>query len=292
MLLVVLLCETLVEKAAVPSHLALRAAAALESGSVYVDRGFLTSSDLSECREAVATLNTRCASNPGEVGRADGRRLDTQQRASSVLDLNSDRVWPFIPAPLLRTLREVESLRLGLACATSRPLMDDVELQLLTYARGGLYARHVDDVQTPAATATNQCRRSISMLLYLTAQDWRETDGGQLRIHAMGTQAACVHEYLSGAMARAAVEGHGDGYSTRTDGMRVLRSTTSLDVLPTGGTIVIFDSTTVPHEVMPTSRARSVLAAWLLERRERDPAPCENAPLTRVMRDYARLRPE
>ena len=47
-----------------------------------------------------------------------------------------------------------------------------------------------------------------------------------------------------------------------------ISSSTTLDILPIAGTLVLFDSTTVPHEVLPTSRMRSVVAAWLLERRE------------------------
>ena len=146
---------------AAPPHSSIcsRAAAALDAGAVFVEPGFLSGSQLNKCREAVADLNMRCASKPGGVGADESYKLDAQVRASSVLDLNSDCVWPLLPAALSGVLHEIDSLRSDLAQATGRQLLENVELQLLTYARGGHYARHIDDCS--GAVGTGRVHRSI-----------------------------------------------------------------------------------------------------------------------------------
>ena len=70
-------------------------------------------------------------------------------------------------------------------------------------------------------------RRRISCVFYLNFP-WCSGDGGQLRL------------YLPGA------EGE-----------------TPLDILPQAGSLVVFDSQTMEHEVLPALRPRASLAAWL-----------------------------
>ncbi|HEX6199441.1 MAG TPA: 2OG-Fe(II) oxygenase [Thermoanaerobaculia bacterium] len=70
--------------------------------------------------------------------------------------------------------------------------------------------------------------RLVSCLLYLD-RGWRSEDGGQLRLY---------HPAPGGAEAR-------------------------LDVLPERGTFVCFLSDRIEHEVLPTARPRTSLAAWL-----------------------------
>lgn len=260
-----LLCILVTSAAVHAAPCALHVAAALDAGAVYVDRSFLTGAQLSDCQCAVLDLNVRCHSKAGEVGRAQDLRLDKQLRSTSILDLNSESVWPLIPAALLRTLNAIDVLRNDLAQVTGRPLLGSIELQLLAYSRGGHYARHVDDVPaTVDGAAAESCMRSVSMLLYLTSDDWYEADGGQLRIHAPCSREATIHEYIESSRHSAEQQA---GPLSASD-PRISRSDTALDILPTGGTLVVFDSTTVPHEVLPTNRARSVLAAWLLQKRE------------------------
>ncbi|MCB2203447.1 2OG-Fe(II) oxygenase [bacterium] len=68
--------------------------------------------------------------------------------------------------------------------------------------------------------------RMISVVLYLN-EGWSTADGGQLRLHFM-------------------------------DKMH--------DILPELGTFVIFRSDTVPHEVLPSTRARYSLTGWYRRR--------------------------
>ena len=133
-----------------------------------------------------------------------------------------------LPVALAPLLRAIEELRIELARATGRALVGDVELNLLCYHKGGHYVRHFDHVADADDAAL--VRRSISMLIYLTPSGWKEIDGGCLRIYP-----PAARPYA--------------------------------DVPPTGGSCVLFDSALVPHEAMPTSRERLVIAGWLHEAR-------------------------
>ena len=136
-----------------------------------------------------------------------------------------------LPTSLFDVVRRIDDLREELASALSRPL-PEAELQLLYYDTGGFYGRHVDD---GLSTAHLSCRRSVSFLLYLTEDDWQASDGGQL----------CIHTTTE--------DGHDGGLSE--------------EILPTAGSLVMFDSASVPHSVRPTRRQRTALVGWLLEPR-------------------------
>ena len=71
-------------------------------------------------------------------------------------------------------------------------------------------------------------RRMVSAVLYLNDADWSEADGGQLRMYLQGD--------------------------------------TAFDVQPIGGTLVVFLSGEVPHEVMPAQRNRLSLTGWFRRR--------------------------
>mgnify|MGYP006151297747 CR=1 FL=1 len=227
------------------------AASAIRCGAALVCPLYLCSSELSAARSAVAVLQHHFTSAPGLAGTST--TLDTSVRSSVTLDLVASEVWAALPTGLRSVVRSIDELRAELALATGRPLLEEVELQLLTYAEGGHYARHVDD---GLGTATRAVRRSISMLLYLTPDDWCDDDGGQLRIHvASPSPGACARIHRL----RPRLDG-----SIRVDD---LLSEVALDILPAAGTLVLFNSATVPHEVLHTLRQRSVVVGWLLEAR-------------------------
>jgi len=96
------------------------------------------------------------------------------------------------------------------------------------YPDGGYYRRHID-----AATGTTSALRAWSFLLYLN-ENWSEGDGGELRIFRDGGG----EEAPSGA------------------------ASLYTDVQPKAGTLVVFDSATVPHEVLSTSKARLAVVGW------------------------------
>merc|ERR1711908_264019 len=80
-------------------------------------------------------------------------------------------------------------------------------------------------------------QREYTCILYLNPSDWcGDNDGGRLRIFS-----GCDDDDDDGSTA-----------------MHIE------DVVPIGGTIVLFDSRTILHEVLPASRKRFAMTAWLL----------------------------
>eukprot|EP00326_Haptolina_ericina_P015736 CAMPEP_0181174914 /NCGR_PEP_ID=MMETSP1096-20121128/3795_1 /TAXON_ID=156174 ORGANISM="Chrysochromulina ericina, Strain CCMP281" /NCGR_SAMPLE_ID=MMETSP1096 /ASSEMBLY_ACC=CAM_ASM_000453 /LENGTH=184 /DNA_ID=CAMNT_0023262857 /DNA_START=120 /DNA_END=674 /DNA_ORIENTATION=+ len=176
-------------------------------------------------REAITSSNDFISSTAAPPATRGFSAAGVQLSTTNVL---SPDVWPKLPQPLLELVVATDQLRLSLASACGRPLLDIVELQLLRFPPGGRYARHfdtgVDLAQSPAV------RRSISFLLFLTPDSWCPTEGGQLRVY----------------------EG--------TAGLQ-------RDVTPEPGTLVLFDSAAVSHEALTTNRELLAVAGWMLERR-------------------------
>lgn len=113
------------------------------------------------------------------------------------------------------------------------------QVQLARYAPGTRYIRHTD------ATASHAPERRLTLLLYLNP-DWAPGDGGELRIFA------------------------DDIGVSRSDCL--LRSAPSsddpppnnIDVEPRGNRLLVFQSRSVPHEVLRTSDrlTRYSLTVW------------------------------
>ena len=96
-----------------------------------------------------------------------------------------------------------------------------------TYPNGGFYRRHVDSVDGTASEV-----RQWSYLLYLNTE-WKEEDGGCLRIHTDGG-------------GEEAPPGSAPSF---------------VDIEPRAGTLVVFRST-MPHEVLDTDAQRLAVAGW------------------------------
>lgn len=208
--------------------LATRAAQALAAGAVCVEPHFLAATELRALRAAADTL--RPYGHAAAVGESDA--ADVTLRKCATLDLLNDETAALPPA-LFDVMQKLDALRAGLATHSGRPLIDSAEMQLLFYPPGGHYGAHVDD---GASTATWPVRRSVSLLLYLTPDDWHAPrDGGSLRIHHSDHRGECT------------------------------------DVEPRAGTLVLFDSASVRHEVLVTRRPRVAVVGWLLEPRTRTP---------------------
>ncbi len=77
----------------------------------------------------------------------------------------------------------------------------------------------------------NSQHRVVSSVLYLNAGDWRATDGGQLRLY-LGAEPRGEH----------------------------------IDILPCGGTLVLFLSQRFWHEVLPAGRDRWSITGWFCRR--------------------------
>lgn len=127
---------------------------------------------------------------------------------------------------------------------------DLVELSYLIYdANGAYYTKHID-----APKKQQQRCRAVSFLLYLGSDDGSDaewncgTDGGALRIH--GEQYA-RHVPADGGAVVDRAGSYGDDEAVYY-----------ADITPLPGTMVLFESTAVLHEVMPTNRGRVCIVGW------------------------------
>ena len=96
--------------------------------------------------------------------------------------------------------------------------LKDSEIHLTRYPVGTFYKKHIDQFR-------NDDHRKLSVICYLNA-DWKEGEGGQLRMHLE-----------NGA----------------------------LDVFPEAGKLICFRSDKVEHEVLPATRERFSLTGWLVD---------------------------
>lgn len=97
--------------------------------------------------------------------------------------------------------------------------LKDFEVHMTVYPTGSFYKRHLDQFK-------KDDHRKLSVILYLN-QDWKEEQGGQLRM------------YLPGK---------------------------TKDLLPVAGRLVIFRSDEIEHEVLPATRERLSITGWMLDR--------------------------
>jgi len=144
----------------------------------------------------------------------------------------------------------VEALRYDLVDGISDPgaMMKDIamlssnliELSYLSYSPGSYYKCHID-VFKPEDVSKLKRQRVVSFLLYLGSDDevnrqWETKDGGALRIF----------------------EDPNVSHFSHINDDSLFR-----DVLPHAGTLVLFDSSKVIHEVMETNRSRRCIVGWL-----------------------------
>lgn len=153
------------------------------------------------------------------TGRGAGHQLQPSVRGDDVLWLGDDAAavgqGGYLDAMEVLRGRLNQALFLGLF---------GFEAHVAAYPAGAGYARHLDAFHGPTPG------RILSTVLYLN-RDWREADGGHLRL------------FLDGANAEPFV-----------------------DVVPTGGTLVAFFSEAVEHEVRPAQRERVSVAGWFSAR--------------------------
>jgi len=96
--------------------------------------------------------------------------------------------------------------------------LKDFEVHLASYPVGAFYKRHLDQFKSDD-------HRKLSVILYLN-ENWKENDGGQLRMHLKGG---------------------------------------SKDYLPLAGRLICFRSDLIEHEVLPATRERLSITGWLLD---------------------------
>ncbi len=152
------------------------------------------------------------------VGRGAGAQRAPAIRGDEICWLDAAHATP----PERTLLAALDALRLAL----NRELflgLAELEAHYARYAPGAGYARHLDRFRDDDA-------RAVSLVLYLN-DDWREADGGALRLFASP-------EATEPALA----------------------------VAPRLGTLVAMRAEAIPHEVAPARRERWSIAGWLRRR--------------------------
>jgi len=126
------------------------------------------------------------------------------------------------------------------------------ELLYVYYPRGGYYRKHID-----ANRGSTTFLRSYSMLLYLN-ENWTKDDGGHLRIYTPPTSSLpSSSPSLSPS-------------SSPSSSSSSPKATITIDIEPKGGTLVLFQSQLIQHEVLNTTCERCAVVGWF--RRKLSPA--------------------
>lgn len=204
---------------------------------------FLPRSLVDELRRDIAALRAAGAFKRANIGQDRTNALNTDVRVAETCFLGRDR--PELTA--LASAGGADSARDrpdglydaldGLGAALGDLARADLgtrldaslaELLYAYYPQGGFYRRHRDAVPNSASTL-----RVYSLLLYLNPDGWDpQADAGQLRLHLDSGGDECLGEPRY------------------------------VDVDPYGGTLVLFKSDMVPHEVMDTNSERFALVGW------------------------------
>jgi len=190
-----------------------RIAAALgETGACRIV-GFPVADATAALRADLLRLRDSGALREAAVGHGADKALRQDIRGDSTLWLDDERAGD-AARDFLSRLDELRTqlnreLFLGIA---------EVEAHYACYPPGAFYRRHRDRFRDSDA-------RVVSLVSYLN-DDWREGDGGALRLYLPGGE---------------------------------------IDVIPQGGTSVCFLSE-LEHEVLPAARQRLSIAAWMRRR--------------------------
>lgn len=145
------------------------------------------------------------------IGKGEQQRLHSEIRGDNILWIENDSEDDF-EKKYLSLVQEFMSY-LNRTCFTG---LSDYEIHYACYPPGSFYRKHLDCFK-------NDDSRRYSLIVYLN-DDWKEEDGGQLRIY--------------------------------------LKNKT-VDVLPVAGRAVCFPSQLLVHEVLPAHKYRMSLTGWL-----------------------------
>jgi SM-20-related protein len=182
--------------------------------------------DLQEAlREDVKSLREKSKFNIAKIGQDATNTLNTEIRVAETCFLGNNKLSDVPSEARSQLYKILDQVRQDLP----QPL--DASLSELLYAHypsGGFYRRHRDAIPGSASTL-----RKFSLLLYLN-KDWKEEFGGRLRMHMDSGG-----DFLP--------EGEAPNY---------------MDVDPSGGTLVLFQSDKLPHEVLDTQVERVAVVGW------------------------------
>lgn len=175
-----------------------------------------------------------------KIGQDSTNALNTDIRVAETCFLGPAKHSDVPSAAREQLYAVLDGVRRDLTTFTKSPL--DASLTELLYAyypEGGFYRRHRDAVPGSASTL-----RRYSLLLYLNEHDWDAArDGGCLRLHL-------------------GADNNDDTDDSNKEHGNTDDSDVFVDVEPAGGTLVLFQSDALPHEVLDTVRERVAVVGW------------------------------
>jgi len=175
--------------------------------------GFLTPSEVTDILALGAFAGHTATFKKAGTGKKQQLQINEAVRGDYIkwLDKNS------AASPLKHYLDKLHELSEFLNQSLFLSIKDH-EVHLAIYPPGTFYKRHLDQFK-------KDDHRILSAICYLN-KDWKESDGGHLRLYA---------------------------------------DSGPIDVSPLAGRLVCFRSDMLEHEVLPASRDRLSLTGWLLD---------------------------
>lgn len=181
---------------------------------------FFPTSTIEALSQEIRELERNGALRSAKIGNHTQEQDNAEIRQTQILWFDPDNLTSAQEA-FWSVLKDVR-LCINRTCFLS---LSEFECHYAVYPPGAFYRRHLDQFRSDD-------RRLISFLLYLN-EDWKEQDGGALRIYIPGTSSLEEH---------------------------------AIDVRPDSGRVVLFQSGALEHEVLPTQRKRYGIVGWMKTR--------------------------
>lgn len=197
----------------------------LTSKGYVIIENFLNDDLQEKLRQDVNSLRSKSKFNIAKIGQDSTNELNTDIRVAETCFLGPSKLTD-LPNQDRSTLYTIlDYIREDLP----QPLDTNLsEFLYAYYPTGGFYRRHRDAIPGSASIL-----RKYSLLLYLN-KDWKEEKGGKLRLH---------------------MDSGGDFLPAGEE-------PNFQDVDPCGGTLVLFESDKLPHEVLDTQAERVAVVGW------------------------------
>ena len=231
----------------------------LASNGYIVKPNFLSSTFVKNLRRDIDLLRAKNRFTAAKIGQDSTNTLNTKIRIAETCFVGESKLQDE-PNEVRDELYQVlENLRSVLSANellkrnnnSPAPMLDRTLSEFLYayYPKGGFYRRHMDSVPNSASSL-----RAYSLLIYLN-EYWSESDGGYLRMH----------------------------FDSGREFLPSNEEAKYIDVKPKGGTLVLFDSYKIPHEVLDTSSERAVVVGWYNR-------PFSSAELLNIVPETDKLR--
>jgi SM-20-related protein len=143
----------------------------------------------------------------------------------------------------LELLNIIDGLRIQLGLF-NKIALDESRSEVLYahYPVGGFYGKHID-AHHPGTARVGTIERYFSFILFLNQDEWQPENGGQLRI------------FKDFSPTGPDIDSSWTEVNPDPD--------TYTDVNPIPGSLVVFKSRALPHEVLPTTVPRRAVVGWM-----------------------------